>query len=168
MLVPRHHERAAEVEGVLARHSVGFVKFTEIRNGQASSAPVNCLLVNTTGELMKFMAMADFVYMGKTMAGNTGGHNIIEPAILGKPIVHGPHMENFRIVTKAFNDASATWPVASPDELESAIRELCRNDLKRSDLGAAGQRVVEQCRGAIPKTLDIVNSLLKKGKNGGA
>lgn len=168
VLVPRHHERTADVEKTLHYHSLNYVKLTDLNSEAAGreTLPVECLLVNTTGELMKFMAMADLVFMGKTMAGNTGGHNIIEPAILGKAIVHGPHMENFRQVSQAFREAKATREVSSPGELESAVRELCENTSKRQNLGQAAKLVVTACRGAIPRTLDLITPLLDRHQEG--
>ncbi|MFO7821274.1 MAG: 3-deoxy-D-manno-octulosonic acid transferase [Lentisphaeria bacterium] len=159
VLVPRHHERTAEVERIMKENGLSYARFTDLKSGDGKGEPVECLLVNTTGELMQFMAMADIIYMGKTMAGNSGGHNIIEPAILGKPVVHGPHMENFRLVIEAFRKASATLEVNDPGELEAAIRELYADEEKRLQLGRTAQKVVEQSRGTISRTLDLLDQL---------
>lgn len=168
VLVPRHHERTADVEKTLRYYSLNYAKFTELKPASADikMPPVDCLLVDTTGELMKFMAMADLVFMGKTMAGNTGGHNIIEPAILGRAIVHGTHMENFRQVNQAFREAKATWEVSNPRELEGAVRELCENASKRQNLGRAAKAVVAARRGAISRTLDLITPLLDRHHEG--
>ncbi len=151
VLVPRHHERAAEVEKLLReRH----VRYRLLTDATPVAEPVELLLVNTTGELMNFYGSSDIVYVGKSLAGCTGGHNIIEPAIFGKPIVHGPNLQNFRLVAELFRAAQGSLEVAGDADLLPAMRQLLADPTRRARLGQQARQVVEQSRGAIARTLD--------------
>jgi 3-deoxy-D-manno-octulosonic-acid transferase len=121
---------------------------------------VDVLVVNTTGELMNFYAACDIAYVGKSLAGNEGGHNIIEPAIFGKPIIHGANMQNFRAVATAFRQAQAAVEVEDVSGFAPALRRLLAEPAERQALGARARHVVEQGRGAIDRTLDLIEPLL--------
>ncbi|MDT8389015.1 MAG: 3-deoxy-D-manno-octulosonic acid transferase [Lentisphaeria bacterium] len=158
ILVPRHHERTAEVEAELRKRDL---TWTRLDNGsQEPAAGVDILLVNKTGELMSFYETADIVYVGKSLAGCEGGHNIIEPAIFGKPIAHGPNMQNFRLVVELFKQAGASIEVKNDDGLLPAMRDLCANPERRRELSEKSRRVVTASRGAMTRTLGHVKQIL--------
>jgi len=161
VLVPRHQERAAAVENVLRQNQLSW-KLLRPSDGQKQSAePVDVLLVNTTGELMNFYAVSDVAFVGKSLAGQTGGHNIIEPAIFGKPIMHGSHMENFRAVAEIFQKHQAAIEISTDEMLLPALRELLAQPEKRRQLGHSARQVVDQYRGSIARTLDNLDQLRK-------
>ncbi|NOY82611.1 MAG: 3-deoxy-D-manno-octulosonic acid transferase [Kiritimatiellaeota bacterium] len=165
VLVPRHHERTNEVRKVLDAAGASYRLLVPPSN--ESPAPrepaVDVLVVNTTGELMHFYAASDLVFVGKSLAGNHGGHNIIEPAIFGKPILHGPNMENFRAVAAIFRDNAAAIEVPdSFDGFRDVLNRLLRNPQQRQELGRKAREVVEKHRGAIDRTIDILAPLLRK------
>jgi len=162
VLVPRHHERCAEVEQVLVDHGLSFRLLVPRVGREEPQGPVAVLLVNTTGELMNFYAASDVAYVGKSLAGNEGGHNIIEPAIFGKAILHGDNMQNFRAVAAIFREAEAAMEVTSEAEFCEALRDLLADPAQRSALGARARAVVERCRGAIDRTLDRIEPFLEK------
>ena len=97
-VVPRHAERGGEIEKQI--RNAGLTCFRK-SNQSGDPLPVDCLLADTTGELGRMIASADLVLMGKTFAGNREGQNIIEPAIMGKPIISGPELINFRQAMEA-------------------------------------------------------------------
>jgi len=113
--------------------------------------------VNTTGELMNFYGACDVAYVGKSLAGQTGGHNIIEPAIYGKAIIHGIHMENFRAVAAVFQARNAAVQVDSDEAFTDALRALLADSERREALGHNARRTVDECRGAIRRTLDAID-----------
>jgi len=162
ILVPRHCERTAEVCDELDRRHVSYRLLVNDAGERDTGpdAPVDVLLVNTTGELMGLYGVADLVYVGKSLAGNTGGHNIIEPAIFAKPIVHGNHMENFREVARLFHDADAAVEVGSDAELAPAVRSLVADSTARHDLGRRARELVDRHRGAVDRTIDILEQCL--------
>lgn len=158
ILVPRHHERTAEVESELQKRNLSW---TRLDNGsRAPARGVDILLVNKTGELMSLYGSADMVYVGKSLAGCEGGHNIIEPAIFGKPIVHGASMQNFRLVVDVFKQAGATVEVADDADLLPAMRDLCANPDRRRELSEKSRQVVTASRGAMSRTIDHVREIL--------
>jgi len=155
VLVPRHHERTREVEEILQANKLKY-RLRKPSAAETGNGPVDVFLVNTTGELMKFYAVADVVLVGKSLAGNTGGHNIIEPAILGKAIIHGAHLDNFRLVAAVFREQHGTAEIAHDSNLEPALKHLLNHAEERQELGERARGVVEQNRGAIERTLDIL------------
>src|SRR6185503_1783349 len=92
----------------------------------AISGTANVLLLDTIGELSGLFAIADVVFMGGTLAAR-GGHNILEPALFGKPVIVGPHMENFRAVAESFSRAGACVQIAGAAELAPAVARLLDN-----------------------------------------
>lgn len=159
ILVPRHVERTPEVEKLLKSMDISY---RLLKENEPNLDIVDVILVNTTGELMNFYAIADVVYVGKSLAGNTGGHNIIEPAIFGKPIVHGNNMQNFKKVTDIFQEAHACVEVIDEYNLEIATLEILADKEFAHLLSERSRQVVQEHRGAIKKTIDILTPLVQK------
>ena len=162
VLVPRHQERGAEVGRDLTARGVKFVFRTEVTVG-VSRAPgeVDCLLVNTTGELRHFYERADIVFVGKSLTA-AGGQNPIEPAALGKAVVFGPHMQNFPQIVPQFVAADAVRQVKDATELERALSELLADAGLRAELGTRARAVVEANQGGIGKTVDMIVQAIAK------
>jgi 3-deoxy-D-manno-octulosonic-acid transferase len=99
------------------------------------------------------------VFVGGSLV-PAGGHNILEPAVFGKPIVFGPHMENFAEIAEAFLANGAAVQVRSERELESTIVSLLEDSVRRARLGAAARALVEANRGAKEKTIAAITSVL--------
>ena len=96
-----------------------------------------------------------------------GGHNILEPAIIGKPILFGPYMQNFREIADAFVANDAAVQVGSGRELEEAMLALATDPVRRARLGAAARALVEANRGAKKKTLAAIADLMPPGAASG-
>jgi 3-deoxy-D-manno-octulosonic-acid transferase len=103
--------------------------------------------------------LATAVFVGGSLADH-GGHNILEPAIFGKPIVFGPHMQNFKEIADAFLANDAAVQVPSERELETALLALVTDPVRRARLGAAARALVEANRGAKTKTLAVIADLI--------
>lgn len=160
ILVPRHFERTKEVEEVLKNSGLSYVLRTDINEEFQTSAPVECLLVNTTGELRDFYRCATVVFIGKSLTAK-GGQNPIEPAALGKPIVFGPNMQNFASIARAFLDGKAAIQVANPAELEKAIDALLADVDLRKQLGENAIKVIQNNSGAVAKTIEMISNCVK-------
>ncbi len=159
VLVPRHCERADEAAAVVRAHGLT-CKFSKPADGaEPEKGRADVLIVNTTGELMNFFGASDIAYVGKSMAGQTGGHNIIEPAIFGKAVIHGAHMENFRQVAEIFQADHATLMVEKDEEFTPALRKLVEDSALREDIGRRARAIVDKYRGAIDRTLDIIDDV---------
>jgi len=156
VVVPRHFERGREVGREFATRGVKFVYRTEIGAcTQYREGEVNCLLVNSTGELNYFYERATVVFVGKSLTAQ-GGQNPIEPAELGKAVVFGPNMQNFTDVVRAFLDQNGAVQVRDAAELERTIGELLENAPRRELLGENALKVVRENQGALQRTVDMI------------
>ena len=117
------------------------------------------VVLDTIGELAQLYQLATAVFVGGSLVDH-GGHNILEPAIFGKPIVFGPHMQNFQEIADAFITNGAAMQVQSERELDEALLTLVTDPVRRARLGAAARALVEANRGAKDKTLAVIAELL--------
>ena len=162
ILVPRHFERGREIGEALKKLGVRFVYRREI-TAQTQLAPgsVECLLVNTTGELKEFYKVATVVFVGKSLTAH-GGQNPIEPAALGKPVVFGPYMENFAKVAEEFVRSGGAIQVHSPEELEEVVGRLLASPEDRRRLGERALEVVRRNTGALERTVEMIEKVLRE------
>jgi 3-deoxy-D-manno-octulosonic-acid transferase len=160
IIAPRAPERFSEVER-LSRES----GFTTVRRSELSidaEPRADVVVLDTFGELAQLYQLATAVFVGGSLA-KQGGHNILEPAIFGKPIVFGPHMDNFREIAEVFLTNGAAVQIHSDRELEEALLTLVSDAVLRARLGAAARALVEANRGAKDKTLAVITDLLPSG-----
>ena len=156
ILVPRHFERCKDLGQKLRARGVKFVSRNEIYPAlKLAPGEVDCLLVNTTGELRFFYEPASVVFVGKSMTA-IGGQNPIEPGAQGKAIVFGPNMQNFTDITRSFLLKDAAVQVKDPQGLEQAVTELLQNAPRRAELGRHALAVVAENLGAIERTVEMI------------
>ncbi len=160
VLVPRHHERAREAGRAVRAKGVRIAYRTELRSGRKPEGLVDCLIVNTTGELKAFYEVATVVFVGKTLTAK-GGQNPIEPAALGRAVVFGPNMQNFRGIVPEFLEGKAACQVKSASELERTIADLLADPVKRTALGENARRIVQRNQGSIARTVEVIAERLK-------
>jgi 3-deoxy-D-manno-octulosonic-acid transferase len=153
VLAPRHVERTPEVLKDIADRGLTVARRTEIKDVLPRRPSV--ILIDTTGELKDFYACADVIFVGKSLT-QKGGQNIIEPALYGKPIVVGPHMENFRTVVEDFLEAKALVQVSAQGHLRQALGSLFKDAALREAMGARAAELVRAKSGALGKTLDAL------------
>jgi 3-deoxy-D-manno-octulosonic-acid transferase len=166
ILAPRHPARFETVAQWLAGEGVNFVRrtalATEDQKLASQIAPVEVLLLDTIGELAGVFELADVVFMGGSLV-PTGGHNLLEPAYWAKPIVFGPHMENFRDIAQLFLQAGAALQVSNPRELTLRTLELLEQSERARRLGEAAREVLEKQTGATERVLAHVKAGLEGG-----
>jgi len=156
VVVPRHFERGKEAGRDIAEHGVRFVYRKEITpQSQFQPGEVDCLLVNTTGELKYFYEHSTVIFVGKSLMAE-GGQNPIEPGVLGKPMVFGPNMQNFEAIAKSFVERRGALQVKDATELEHAIATLLADREQAAALGLNALKVVRENLGAIDKTVDMI------------
>ena len=165
ILAPRQPERFGEVER-LARDA-GFVTIRRSELPIDAEPRADVVVLDTIGELAQLYQLATAVFVGGSLVDH-GGHNILEPAIFGKPIVFGPHMQNFKEIADAFLSNDAAVQVQSERELDEALLALVTDPVRRARLGAAARALVEANRGAKTKTLEVIGELLPSGDVPGA
>ncbi len=153
VLAPRHPERFAVVAALLEQMSIRFSR-RSVWNGEDLGGGV--LLLDTIGELAALYALADIAFVGGSLVPR-GGHNILEPAQRGVPIVVGQHTENFRDIVSLFRSRNAVR-VAGPAELPLVFLELLAND-HDEERRALGQRAAETMRSQVGATALTVSAL---------
>jgi 3-deoxy-D-manno-octulosonic-acid transferase len=164
IIAPRQPQRFDDVEK-LAREE-GFVTTKRSVLPIDAELRADVVVLDTFGELAQLYQLATVVFVGGSLA-DYGGHNILEPAIFGKPIVFGPHMQNFKEIAETFLANAAAIQVHSDRELEETMRSLATDPVVRARLGAAARALVEANRGAKDKTLAVVSELLPQAGAGG-
>jgi 3-deoxy-D-manno-octulosonic-acid transferase len=156
VLVPRHFERGKEVGRELRERNVKFIYRSEVTPGvQLKPGEVDCLLVNTTGELPFFYEQATVVFVGKSLTAE-GGQNPIEPGALGKAMVFGPNMQNFADEVRSFLAQDGAVQVRDAAELELVFAELLADPARREELGRNALKVVRENRGAVERTVEMI------------
>ena len=159
VLAARHPERFDEVERLCRQEGLSTVRRTELPIDSEPRA--DAVILDTIGELAQLYQIATAVFVGGSLI-PAGGHNILEPAIHGKPIVVGSHMDNFAEITEAFLAHGAAIQVRSDREFEETIVSLMIDPVRRARLGAAARALVDASRGAKDKTLVVINDLLPR------
>ena len=149
ILAPRKPERFDRVAALMQGSGLSWTRRSDLRNPSA-----DVLLLDSIGELSAVFGFADVVFMGGTLA-DRGGHNILEPALFGKPVIAGPHLENFRDIEAHFERVRAVRRIASGDQLPAAVTEVAGD----KGLGERGRQAAEAERGASARTAAEVLAL---------
>lgn len=156
VLVPRHPERFGRA-AQMAR-SAG-LNVTLRSKSVSCPASTQCFLIDTMGELQRYYSACDLAFVGGSLEA-IGGHNVLEPAALAKPVLVGPHTFNFQEITRQLIDCQAALRVQNAEELESTIVRLFGEADLRDRMGQAGYALVKSGQGALQRTLDIVDRLI--------
>ncbi|HSU57137.1 MAG TPA: 3-deoxy-D-manno-octulosonic acid transferase [Candidatus Dormibacteraeota bacterium] len=164
IVVPRHFERSKDVARELAARGVKYAFRSEITEStRHRPGEIDCLLVNTTGELKYFYEHATVIFIGKSLTAE-GGQNPIEPGALGKAMVFGPNMQNFAEVVHAFLEQEGAIQVKDAADLERSLTELLGNPARREQIGRNALKVVHENLGAIERTVDMIVKHLDDGE----
>jgi 3-deoxy-D-manno-octulosonic-acid transferase len=156
ILVPRYPERFARATQLAKEAGLR----TELRSaGEACSGEANCFVIDTIGELMTYYACADVTFVGGSF-GDQGGHNPLEPAALGKPVLLGPNMENASEIAAQLVHCGAALRVADRQAFLRAAEQVLTDGVVRDDMGQAGRNLVRRNRGALELTLKAIDSYL--------
>ena len=158
ILVPRHPERFAQVFELCRREG-----FTTLRRstGEALAADVQVLVGDTLGELLFLYALADLAFVGGSLIPN-GGHNLLEPAALGKPLLAGPHLFNFLEIAALLRDAGDLLEVAEAGALYAALSRLFADPAEAAQRAEAGLGVLRANQGALARLLAGLEGLLAR------
>ncbi len=156
VIVPRHAERGADVAAGLEK-----LDLSVVRRSQADKAgnPADVLIADTTGEMFKFINSADIVIMGKSLAGHDEGHNLIEPALLDKPVVTGSVLRNFRFILDVLKQAEAVVTVSDEAEFAAQLRRLVADPELCAALGKRGGDAIRLHRGAMERAVEHIESI---------
>jgi 3-deoxy-D-manno-octulosonic-acid transferase len=158
VLVPRHRQRFVEVGAWLEKQNIRIIRRS---SPAARTRDLEVLLVDTLGELLDFYAMSDVAFVGGSLV-PVGGHNLLEPAALGVPVLTGPHNHNGADIANILIDAGAAVLVKDAAQLGERVATLLSNREERDRMGAAGRAAVEGNRGALEKLLGLIDPLLRQ------
>jgi len=163
-IAPRHPERFAEVEGLIKKSGLACRKRTsKVVAKKKSKGKKNCevFLLDSMGELQCLYELAHIAFVGGSLVPDVGGHNLLEPAGLGRPVLFGPYVHTCGAMAELLSDAGGGIMVRGGRELKGSLRELAGDSGLREEMGRAAREVVEQNRGAVEKTLRVIEKFLK-------
>jgi 3-deoxy-D-manno-octulosonic-acid transferase len=163
VIAPRKPERFDEAERLARAAGYTVARRSELRVDAEPRQQV--VILDSIGELAQLFQIATAVFVGGSLV-DAGGHNILEPAVFGKPIVFGPHMENFADIARTFLDSGAAIQVRDERELGPVLIGLLGDPVRRASLGAAARALVEANRGARGKSLAVLAELLPRESSG--
>lgn len=165
IIAPRHIHRISEIERMVAKDGLTSVRISRLEKDGALASPCPVMLLDTIGQLKMLYEIAACVFIGGSLV-KKGGHNLIEPAVYGKPIFCGPHMDNFRGMTRQFVTHGAVGIVETEHDLANAFRMIMEDPVRGAELGGNARKLVSENHGAANRNLAIIEEILTR--SGGA
>jgi 3-deoxy-D-manno-octulosonic-acid transferase len=159
VLAPRHPQRFERVAALLERRGLVFDRRGRHDQRATVRPEAQVLLLDTLGELTAFYAASDAAFVGGSLV-PVGGHNLLEPAALGVPVITGPHTQNGPEIARLLIEAGGALEVADAAALAAAAVRLLADPVLRERMGASGRRFVEAHRGSLARLLEIIEPLL--------
>jgi 3-deoxy-D-manno-octulosonic-acid transferase len=156
LLVPRHPERFDAVAELLGRRGLRFERRSSARTLRPDT---QVLLVDTVGELAALYASADVAFVGGSLV-PVGGHNLLEPAALGLPIITGPFQANGKEAAQLLVQQGGVLVVADASGLAGALKRLFADPAQRQAMGAAARQAVEANRGSVARLVELVDPII--------
>jgi 3-deoxy-D-manno-octulosonic-acid transferase len=160
VIVPRHPERFSEVKKLCEQQKLRVILRT---SGEKSQKDTDVYLVDTMGELKRLYASSDVAFVGGSMV-PVGGHNILEAAAVGVPVMFGPYMANFKEIAQKVLKQDAAIQCQNKDDIVSAIHALQAEPLYRQSLTEKGKAFVLQNQGAIAGISKILDQDIIKAE----
>lgn len=156
VLVPRHSQRFEDVAEWLRGENVRFARHS-LR--EVCTPETELLLVDALGELLNYYAAGDVAFVGGSLV-KVGGHNLLEPAALSRPVLSGPNNFNSEDVAQLLVSRGAVRIVHGPEDLAGHVSELLTNERMRAQMGQAGRAAVDENRGSLEKLLRLIGPLI--------
>lgn len=158
IIAPRHIERTNEIKRLGEMNNLAMIESTKIGNTQGNEEHV--IILDTIGELAKLYSLGTVVFIGGSLV-NTGGHNLYEPVIYGKPVIFGPYIQDFKQSADLLVEKEIGFLVNNEDELKNKIIFLLQDPNHRRLIKEKADELLEDEGGAMKKTMDIIYSLLR-------
>jgi 3-deoxy-D-manno-octulosonic-acid transferase len=158
LIAPRHPERARQICGLAADKGFMPVLISSISGACPTCINNPVFILDTIGELFNYYCAADVVFVGGSLV-KKGGHNILEPASLKKPVIFGPYMFNFRDISELFRKNQAALMVGNSQELADKVQEILSSSLLAQRLGQRAYELILKNRGATNKNIQIIKQL---------
>ncbi len=161
LVAPRHPERSRRIASLAVHNGLLPVFISSLSASCPSCINKPVFILDIIGELFNYYSAADVVLVGGSMV-KKGGHNILEPASLKKPVIFGPHMFNFRDISELFLADQAALLAADSQELTAQVNKILSNDLLAKELGRRSSALIIKHRGATEKNVQIIKQFIKK------
>jgi 3-deoxy-D-manno-octulosonic-acid transferase len=158
LLAPRHPDRFRLVEHLV--RNLGFSAGTRSADGVPVTGQ-QVFVIDAMGELMPFFAASDLAFVGGSLV-PIGGHNVLEPAALSRPVLVGPHTFNFDDITQILIREGGARRVARSEELGAAVLQLLRDPAALETMGRCAREVFDSQRGAVPRVMGLIDGLLQE------
>lgn len=158
LVVPRHPERFQDVAELLEQNGLNYITRS---SGQELAADTQVILGDTMGELLLLYSIATVAFVGGSLV-EVGGHNPLEPAALGIPVVSGPIVTNFKQIYRMMEEQNAVTIATDTQDLSKQLASLLMNPFTRQQMGENGMQVVETNRGAMQKLLELITNSIEE------
>jgi len=159
ILAPRHPERFNETAGLIEKHGLSYIRRSSLNGKEmAGNSDADIILLDTLGELSRVFSRASVAFIGGSLVPR-GGHNVMEPAYWSKPIIFGPHMDNFPIAGE-FLKKTAAVEVRNAKDIAATVISLLRDNNKAAELGRHARAIVDNNTGAVKKAVELIRGYI--------
>ncbi|MEA3561018.1 MAG: 3-deoxy-D-manno-octulosonic acid transferase [Candidatus Omnitrophota bacterium] len=165
-IAPRHPERAPQIEKLVVKYGFSPVRISKLftHDARRTTQYVSVFILDTIGQLRALYALATVVFVGGSLL-RRGGQNLIEPAVLGRPVIFGPHFFNFQDIGDMLISKNGAIVVRDKIELEKAVVELLNDPSKRLLLGQRAKEVVEANLGVTDRCVELIKTKILNPKH---
>jgi 3-deoxy-D-manno-octulosonic-acid transferase len=163
VIAPRHIERCKEVEGLIKDFGLDYQLFSGLKE-TPDAGKGSLVLMDQLGYLNDCYAKSTIAFVGGGFNPRFGGHNILEPALAGVPVIFGPHMNNFQEEADLLIESSGGIQIDDPGELSATLKSLLDDDEERIRLGKLAKEIVEENRGALTANIDLIQKILRNAE----
>jgi len=157
IIAPRHLNRLAEIERLLASHNLEYEKFSQMSFGNRRH---NMILVDTMGELAALYSIGTFIYCGGSLVPK-GGHNIMEAAIWGKPVYYGPHMKDFADAAEILESQGVGLPIRQPEDFTRSVFALLQSPRQYTEICDRARAVALAQQGSARRQTELIRNILQ-------
>jgi 3-deoxy-D-manno-octulosonic-acid transferase len=161
LLAPRHVERADALEATVKKHGLAAIRRSRLSDPYGEITGPRVIILDTRGELSAVYRHAVLAFVGGTLV-PVGGHNVLEPALWGRPVLFGPYTDHCAELAELLLQAGGAIRVADGRELAVEAGRLLKDRSGLDTAGSAARRVVLENRGAVQRTLDLLDSVLSE------
>ena len=158
IIAPRHPERFDEVAGIIEKRNLQYIRRSGLDSIHNEDEMPAIILLDSMGELSRLFSSAAIAFIGGSLV-PTGGHNILEPAYYSKPIIFGPHMDNFPIA-RDFLSSSAALEVKDSSDISEAVIKLLNDNDRALSMGHNARSIIEKNTGAVKKAIELVRGYI--------
>jgi len=162
LIAPRHPERAKEIERLVTKFGFSPALISRLYQTPNTKHLTPVFILDTIGQLTSIYAVSDIVFVGGSLV-KKGGHNILEPIVLGKPVLSGPHMFNFRDIAALFSGKQALITVHNEEELKNRINDLLSDPDIVSGLTQKARELMRENQGATRRNLEYIREVIASG-----